>query len=390
MEIFLKNNVFDEALRRIRYLFDEFENIVVSFSGGKDSTVVLNLALMVAEEKNRLPLKVLFIDQEAEWEMNISYIRETFKDSRIEPLWMQMPFKIFNATSTTEQWLQCWKEGDEWIREKEDISIKENIYGTDRFVELFGAIFNVMYKDKKACYLGGVRTEESPSRKLGLTVSAPYKWITWGKLSANSKKKEHYTFYPIYDWSYTDVWKAIHDNKWQYCKLYDYMYQYGIPIQEMRVSNVHHETEVKSLFFMQEIERENWNNITKRISGINTAKQLKGNAFRVEKLPYMFEDWEEYRDFLLEKLITDAEHKKKFISLFNSTRAKTCKTCKPLYEKFCRTCITAILKNDYHMTVINNFFTNQEHAYYIKWKQGRIPTNQAHGKYIEYELNRSN
>src|SRR5690554_6917043 len=98
MKIYKKNNVFDEALFRIRYLFDEFENVIVNISGGKDSTVTLNLALQVAEEKNRLPLQVFFIDQEAEWQTVIDHVREVFSDTRIKPYWLQCPIKIFNAT----------------------------------------------------------------------------------------------------------------------------------------------------------------------------------------------------------------------------------------------------------------------------------------------------
>ena len=61
MRIYSKKNVFESALDRIRYIFDEFENIMVCTSGGKDSTVIFNLCKIVAKEKNRLPLKVLFL-----------------------------------------------------------------------------------------------------------------------------------------------------------------------------------------------------------------------------------------------------------------------------------------------------------------------------------------
>lgn len=57
--IYSQNNVFDEAMNRIRMLFDNFPEIIVCMSGGKDSTVVFNLAMIVAKERNRLPLKVL-------------------------------------------------------------------------------------------------------------------------------------------------------------------------------------------------------------------------------------------------------------------------------------------------------------------------------------------
>jgi NH3-dependent NAD+ synthetase len=57
MKILPEKNVFDEALDRIRYLFDEFPNIVVGMSGGKDSTVAFELAMRVTRERGRLPLR---------------------------------------------------------------------------------------------------------------------------------------------------------------------------------------------------------------------------------------------------------------------------------------------------------------------------------------------
>ena len=108
MKIYGKENVHDAALGRIRWLFDEFPNVIIGVSGGKDSTVVYNLALQVAREKNRLPLKCLFVDQEAEWESTIDTIRLIMENPEVEPLWFQMPIKLFNATSTTDHWLMCW------------------------------------------------------------------------------------------------------------------------------------------------------------------------------------------------------------------------------------------------------------------------------------------
>lgn len=385
MIYYLQNNVFDESLKRIEYLFDNFPNVVVSFSGGKDSTVVLNLALKVAEAKGRLPLPVLFLDQEAEWDCNIDYIRTVMNDPRVKPLWLQIPFKLFNATSTTDQWLMCWEPDKEWIRPKEDIAIKENVLGTDRFGEMFGAVLD-KYFEGPACYLAGVRTEESPTRKMAMTEGKPtYKWITWGKQL--NKTLSHYTFYPIYDWSYTDVWKAIHDNGWPYCKLYDYMYQYGINVKDMRVSNVHHETAVRNLYFMQEIERDNWNRLTQRLSGINTAGQMKDDAFVVSELPYMFKDWEEYRDHLFDNLITDQDHRDKFLAYFNGKKAMIYKQNNVLNDHFCKVCVTAILKNDYHSTILKNFMTNPQVNSYFKWKtKGLEP--KKHNKYIYYERNK--
>ncbi|HGC7361608.1 TPA: phosphoadenosine phosphosulfate sulfurtransferase, partial [Streptococcus agalactiae] len=37
--------VYDLAMSRIKYIFDNFDHVYISFSGGKDSGVMLNLAL---------------------------------------------------------------------------------------------------------------------------------------------------------------------------------------------------------------------------------------------------------------------------------------------------------------------------------------------------------
>jgi len=42
---YLDVNVYDSLMIRFKFIFEEFENIYVSFSGGKDSGLLLNLLL---------------------------------------------------------------------------------------------------------------------------------------------------------------------------------------------------------------------------------------------------------------------------------------------------------------------------------------------------------
>lgn len=355
MKIYLNQNVLEAAKDRIRYLFDEFDQVIVNYSGGKDSTVVLNLALEIAEEKGKLPLPVLFLDQEAEWQLVIEHIREVMSDPRVEPKWLQVPFKVFNATSTNDPWLHCWDPDaeDKWMRPKEPDSIHENYFGTDRFAEMLDAFTAVTYPGKTVAQLAGVRCEESPARTKGLTSYATYKWITWGAKTGAKRGKGHYTFYPIYDWATSDVWKAIHDHGWSYCRIYDLMYQQGVPVRKMRVSNLHHETAVETLFYLQEIERDTWDRLAARLAGVNTAKHLRTDFLTPRELPFMFESWREYRDYLLENLIVEPEHKEIFRRRFASSDRRY--TDPELQTALAKMQIGSILVNDYHGTKESSF-----------------------------------
>lgn len=301
MKVYLQENVYEAALKRFEWIFDEFKNVVVAFSGGKDSTVCLELALEVARKKNRLPLKVLFIDQEAEWQHTVDYVREVMYRPEVDPVWIQCPIRLFNAASFDEDWLYCWdeKDKDHWMHPQDPKAITKNVFGTDRFKPMFAAVERWLFNNEPFASIGGVRTQENITRYTGLTASLSYKDITWGHIDG----KGGYTFYPIYDWGYDDVWTYIAKNKVNYNRIYDLMFNYGVPTHKMRVSNLHHETAVASLMLLQEVERETYNKLCARLPGISTFSQMQANAITITELPDMFTSWKEYRDYLLENLI---------------------------------------------------------------------------------------
>jgi predicted phosphoadenosine phosphosulfate sulfurtransferase len=350
MKIYKSTNVLDEALNRIRLIFDEFPNIVVSMSGGKDSTVVFNLVKQVAKERGMLPLKVMWLDQECEFSATVDYMRDIMYDKDVEPLWYQVPFRLLNATSAEESWLNVWGEGEEWVREQDPVSFKENNFGTDRFVDLMEKIIVKDYSKVPTAVFTGVRGEESPTRFMGLTGAATYKWITWGNVI--DRKKDVYNFHPIYDWTYMDVWKYIHDNNLEYNHHYNEMYRYGVPLRNMRVSNYHHETAVHALFMLQEIEPDTYAKATQRISGLDTAGKMGKDDWFIKELPFMFNNWLEYRDYLLENLVTDPKLKIDFAKTFDSIAARY---PHEVNDSLYKAEINSILCNDVDMTKLKNW-----------------------------------
>lgn len=357
MKIYGNDSVFEAARKRVSLIFDEFPNVVVNMSGGKDSTVVFNLCMAEAERRGRLPLGVLFIDQEAEWQGTIDYMKSIMYDKRVKPYWLQVPIRLFNATShESDNWLHCWWPGERWMREKDPIAIKENTYGTDRFKELFNGFMTKTFPNGDTCFVGGVRAEESPNRLSGLTGRACYKHITWGRKSGTG-----YTFYPIYDWSFSDVWHAIFTNKWRYNRVYDGMYRLGVSpsTYTMRISNLNHETAVSNLYYVQEIEPQTWDKLVSRMNGIETIRNVsRADNFRPQKeLPFMFRSWQEYRDYLLENLVVDSEQRETFRRKFDEMD-RLLMGDPHLFERSCKVGIASILTNDYTFTKIGDFMTS--------------------------------
>src|SRR5690242_15343783 len=111
-QIYMPKLVVDSARERISYIFDEFENIIVSISGGKDSTVLAHLALQEAHKRGR-KIALFFLDEEVVYESTIKQIEYlmTLYPENTTQLWLQIEFNLTNATSLTEPYLRCWEAG---------------------------------------------------------------------------------------------------------------------------------------------------------------------------------------------------------------------------------------------------------------------------------------
>lgn len=352
-------NVFEAALDRIRWLFDEFDGkVMVSNSGGKDSTVVVELAAKVARERGQ-KLHVKWLDQETEFQATVDYQRYLmYERDDIEFAWYQVPFLLENSTNQTNPWLKVWdpEHPEDWVRPKEPGSIHTNTYGQEYFYDLLSSISTA---DWDGAILDGIRADESPARRLTCTSAAMYKWVTWAAVDADptkarDKSSHRFRFHPIYDWSTRDVFHAIEDNGWRYNAHYDHMFQYGIPMKNMRVSNYHHESALASLHYLQEVEPETWEAATRRLQGISTFGHLGKDQF-LDALPYMFTDWEEYLHHLINNLVPHEEaretYRKQWLKLLRGCPHEN-------REDLARVMIKSVIGGDLYGTHIGNYLVS--------------------------------
>ena len=318
---FLPGNVWEAGLKRVRWLFGEFGgDVSVSTSGGKDSTVVLELARMVARERGELPLRAHFLDQECEYQGTRDYMRWLMDDPEIALDWYQVPIRFYNAASHADEWLHTWDPDltdADYIRPREPDSIHVNDFrdGRGRTVDRFKKMLEAINTRNGGACLTGMRCEESPNRRVFMTSHASYKWVTWASSGKPGKdgRVPYYLFHPVYDWSYRDVWAAIERNGWRYNAFYDGMFRYGVSTRAMRVSGFSHEEAIGSVNYLQEIEPETWAAAARRLKGLNAFSHVGEDQFQDRyRLPYMFADWGEYFEHLVTKLVPDPENARKF------------------------------------------------------------------------------
>lgn len=297
-----KENVLEAVKKRISFLFDNYDNIQLAFSGGKDSTVLFHLVNAEAIKRNRKFI-LYFQDQEAEYQGTIDLVEWAMSQPNVIPQWYQVPIFMTNAASHQQLFLWAWGDGEEWVREKHTLAIhKLDKKYPKRFYKfnLWVAQQNRKNFDGSFVSIIGLRAEESPDRRFVMFgEDSEMFWLR--------RKTEPHKAYPIIDWSYTDVWKYLIENNLRYNKVYDKMYMLGGNLRSFRVSNLVHEKAFRCLTDLQELEPETYDKLERRLQGVHTAAMYgKENLiYSIKELPQQFKTWKEYKDFLLTSIHPD-------------------------------------------------------------------------------------
>lgn len=322
-------NVLEASIERISWIFDNFNKIYVSFSGGKDSTVMLHLVMDEAIKRNR-KVGVLFVDLEGQYKLTIDHIQLCYNlyKEYIIPFWICLPMHLRNAVSVYETHWLCWdkEKQDCWIRKYPENCINNLKYFPffhpgmefEEFVPEFGEWY--ANGEKTAC-LVGIRSDESLNRfrtisSLSKQTYENFKWTTL-------VTKNVYNIYPIYDWKTQDLWIYQGKNITKpYNRLYDLMYKAGLTIHQMRICQPYGDDQRKGLWLFHLIEPETWAKIVARVNGANSGAlyiQENGNytGYRTIKKP-SHHTWKSFAKLLLDSMppVTQRHYENK-ITIFN-------------------------------------------------------------------------
>lgn len=266
------------ARERISYVFDNFERVYVSFSGGKDSSVMLHLVMQEAIKRNRI-VGVLIIDLEAQYKHTITHIQDMIKlyKPHIDLYWLCLPLLLRNAVTVFEPRWICWDPAkkDIWVRDipKEAISDPKqapyHVSGME-FEELI-ITFGLWYARGKTCGgFIGIRADESLNRFRTIAI--------WDKKMHRDKRyttyigERLYNIYPIYDWRTEDIWRFhgkfpnLPSNK-----IYDLMHKAGVPISQQRLCQPYGDDQRKGLWLYHLLEPETWFKLIARVNGANSG-----------------------------------------------------------------------------------------------------------------------
>ena len=308
-------NVYEAVQKRLKIIFDYFDYIYVSFSGGKDSSVLLNLCIeYIRKYAPDKKIGVFHMDYEAQYNYTTEYVRKTLASNQdiLEVYHCCVPFKVSTCTSMNQSYWRPWneQERDIWVREmpencytaKDFDFFSDDLWDYD-FQFLFASWLHKQKKCQRLCCLVGIRTQESYNRWRVIYSERNYQHLSHYKWTY--KTSPHiYNAYPIYDWKTSDIWTATGKFGWEYNHLYDLYYQAGVPMFRQRVASPFISQAIPTLSIYKAIEPDTWGKLVSRVNGVNFAS-IYGNTTAMGwqniQCPPGF-SWQKYMYFLLDTL----------------------------------------------------------------------------------------
>ena len=315
-------NVYEAINKRLELIFNDFDNVLVAMSCGKDSGLLLNMTYQYAKDHNLVhKLAFYYEDYEAGYRYTSEYADRVFKDIEVErKYWLCLPISAACSVSMYDtRWIPWNKDQkDIWVRkmpEYDYVINEENcpykfIKGTKGFDARiqFAEWFSRKYGN--TAVLVGIRAQESLTRRAIFTSQHRrfmHKELKYSKVV----DKLICNFYPLFDWKTEDIWIANYKFNFDYNKIYDLYYQAGLTIDQMRTASPFHQCGQNDLKLYRVIDPNTWGKMVGRVNGCNFGGIYGGTSamgWKNIKKPAHF-TWKQYAEFLIETLPENTKKK---------------------------------------------------------------------------------
>lgn len=308
----IDKSVYELALERIEKAYELFDTVAVMFSGGKDSTVCLNLTLEVAKALGKEDKTLVHhFDEEAIPFETEHYVRRVSQENGVEFFWWCLPVKHRNACSRSQPYWYPWgpEDKERWVRPLPPEGLTE-LKGYPKEInkrltipEMNGLLFDPLTHGRVGIVMG-IRADESLTRTRAVLSGRSREHDFIIQFNEGTAQGNISKVIPIYDWNTQDVWTAPKMFGWDYNTAYDIMDLAGIRPNDQRCAPPYGEEPMRGLYQFKECFPDIWDKMQTRVDGANTAARYsRTELYAYGKMPDKPDDmsWEDFVSFYLKK-----------------------------------------------------------------------------------------
>jgi predicted phosphoadenosine phosphosulfate sulfurtransferase len=292
MKLFSSTNVYEASLKRLVDAYKAGDRMVVAFSAGKDSTVVLEMAIAAARITGNLPVEVWMRDEEIMLPGTYEYAERVASRPEVKMHWLisgQASVNIFNRKNPYYWVFDPLLDPSQWMRTPPPYA-----KWVDQ-LSLYNVVNPASFPPPEGHYLVvimGVRGSESRRRNMLIHQSGGAWSGFTGQGAAGKGRDLEKHFRPIYDWNTSDVWRAIKEFQWDYNDAYNAMTRFGMRASAQRIAPIAMTTHGIPMLALASKAWPNWfEKLNERLPGVRLAALYGKRA--IEPVRKQAESWEQ-------------------------------------------------------------------------------------------------